>query len=174
MRTNLDMDVLRTLVAAKELGGLNRAAGQIGRSQSAVSQQIRKLEEQVGQPLFRKEGRGVALTEAGESVLAYARRILDLNDEAVPPCVASPSTVPRGSDCRATSPRPGSHGARPLQTRASCRAHRGERGPARGADRPPQSRATRSRTAHRHSRAKRRTFSRDTADDLDRAWNKEK
>jgi DNA-binding transcriptional LysR family regulator len=83
MRTNLDMDVLRTLVAAKELGGLNRAAGQIGRSQSAVSQQIRKLEEQVGQPLFRKEGRGVALTEAGEVVLAYARRILDLNDEAV-------------------------------------------------------------------------------------------
>jgi DNA-binding transcriptional LysR family regulator len=80
---NLDMDVLRTLVAAEELGGLNRAALRVGRSQSAVSQQIRKLEEQVGQPLFRKQGRGVALTEAGDLVLRYARRILELNDEAV-------------------------------------------------------------------------------------------
>jgi DNA-binding transcriptional LysR family regulator len=82
-RINLDMAVLRTLVAAQELGGFNRAAGQIGRSQSAVSQQIRKLEEQVGEPLFRKQGRDLALTDAGEVVLAYARRILNLNDEAV-------------------------------------------------------------------------------------------
>jgi DNA-binding transcriptional LysR family regulator len=80
---NLDMDVLRTLVAAQQLGGFNRAASQVGRSQSAISQQIHKLEERVGQPLFRKQGRGLALTEAGEIVLAYARRILDLNDEAV-------------------------------------------------------------------------------------------
>jgi len=82
-RINLDMDVLRTLVTASELGALNRAAEQVGRSQSAVSQQIRKLEEQVGQPLFRKQGRGLVLTEAGDVVLSYARRILDLNDEAV-------------------------------------------------------------------------------------------
>ena len=80
---NLDMDVLRTLVAAQELGGLNRAALRVGRSQSAVSQQIRKLEEQVGQPIFRKQGRGVVLTEAGDLVLRYAQRILELNDEAV-------------------------------------------------------------------------------------------
>jgi DNA-binding transcriptional LysR family regulator len=80
---NLDMDVLRTLVAAQQLGGFNRAANHVGRSQSAISQQIRKLEERVGQPLFRKQGRGLALTEAGEIVLAYARRIVDLNDEAV-------------------------------------------------------------------------------------------
>jgi DNA-binding transcriptional LysR family regulator len=82
-RVNLDMDVLRTLVSANELGALNRAAEQVGRSQSAVSQQIRKLEEQVGQPLFRKQGRGLVLTEAGDVVLSYARRILELNDEAV-------------------------------------------------------------------------------------------
>src|SRR5258708_2675837 len=82
-RINLDMDVLRTLVTAQQLGSFNRAAGQIGRSQSAVSQQIRKLEEQVGEPLFQKQGRGLVLTEAGDVVLAYARRILDLNDEAV-------------------------------------------------------------------------------------------
>jgi DNA-binding transcriptional LysR family regulator len=82
-RINLDMDVLRTLVAAQQLGGFNRAAERIGRSQSAVSQQIRKLEEQVGEPLFRKQGRGLAPTEAGDVVLAYARRILELNDEAM-------------------------------------------------------------------------------------------
>ena len=80
---NLDMDVMRTLSAAQQLGGLNRAAERVGRSQSAVSQQMRKLEEQVGVPLFRKQGRGLALTEAGGVILSYARRILDLNDEAV-------------------------------------------------------------------------------------------
>jgi DNA-binding transcriptional LysR family regulator len=80
---NLDMDVLRTLVTAQQLGSFNRAANHIGRSQSAVSQQIRKLEEQVGEPLFHKQGRHMVLTDAGEVVLAYARRILDLNDEAV-------------------------------------------------------------------------------------------
>jgi DNA-binding transcriptional LysR family regulator len=82
-RINLDIDVLRTVVTASELGSFNRAAEQVGRSQSAISQQIHKLEERVGQPLFRKQGRGLALTEAGEVILAYARRILDLNDEAV-------------------------------------------------------------------------------------------
>ncbi len=83
IRPNLDMDILRTLVAAQDLGSFNRAADHIGRSQSAVSQQIRKLEEQIGEPLFRKEGRGLAPTEAGDVILSYARRILDLNDEAV-------------------------------------------------------------------------------------------
>jgi len=82
-RINLDMDVLRTLVTAERLGGFNRAAGEIGRSQSAVSQQVRKLEDQVGEPLFRKQGRGLIPTEAGTLVLAYAHRILELNDEAV-------------------------------------------------------------------------------------------
>lgn len=82
-RINLDTNVLRTLVTAQQLGGFNRAAKKVGRSQSAVSQQIRKLEEQLGQPLFRKEGRGLAPTEIGDTLLAYARRILDLNDEAV-------------------------------------------------------------------------------------------
>jgi DNA-binding transcriptional LysR family regulator len=80
---NLDMDVLRSLVVAQQLGAFNRAAQQVGRSQSAISQQIRKLEGRVGQPLFREQGRGLVLTEAGEIVVAYARRVLDLNDEAV-------------------------------------------------------------------------------------------
>ncbi|MEI7037189.1 LysR substrate-binding domain-containing protein [Fulvimonas yonginensis] len=80
---NLDMDALRTLVAILQLGSLARAAERVGRSQSAVSQQMRKLETQLGQPLFRKQGRRVVLTEAGDRVHAYARRILELNDEAV-------------------------------------------------------------------------------------------
>src|ERR1700716_564584 len=81
--TNLDIDFLRTLASAEDLGGMNRAAERVGRSQSAVSQQMRKLEEKIGQRLFRKQGRGLMLTEAGELLLKYARRILALNDEAV-------------------------------------------------------------------------------------------
>jgi DNA-binding transcriptional LysR family regulator len=80
---NLDMDALRTLVAILRLGSLARAAERVGRSQSAVSQQMRKLEAQLGEPLFRKQGRRVVLTEAGDRVHAYALRILELNDEVV-------------------------------------------------------------------------------------------
>jgi DNA-binding transcriptional LysR family regulator len=81
--TNLDIDILRTLVTAQQLGGFNRAAQRVGRSQSAVSQQMRRLEEQLGKQMFRKEGRGLVPTEVGDVILSYARRILDLNDEAV-------------------------------------------------------------------------------------------
>lgn len=83
VRTNLDLGALRTFVVGFELGGFARAAERLGRSQSAISAQLRKLEEQVGQPLVRKSGRGLALTTAGESLFSYARRLLDLNDEAV-------------------------------------------------------------------------------------------
>lgn len=79
----LDIDILRTLVTAQQLGGFNRAAQRVGRSQSAVSQQVRRLEEQLGKQIFRKEGRGLVPTEVGDIVLSYARRLLDLNDEAV-------------------------------------------------------------------------------------------
>src|SRR6201997_3701642 len=82
-RTNLDIDILRTLTTAQSLGGFNRAAQRIGRSQSAVSQQVSRLEDRLGKQIFRKEGRGLVPTEAGDMLLAYARRILDLNDEAV-------------------------------------------------------------------------------------------
>jgi DNA-binding transcriptional LysR family regulator len=82
-RTNLDMDVLRTFVTGFDLGSFARAADQLGRSQSAISTQLRKLEDQVGQPLVQKSGRGLALTGAGETLLGYAKRILELNDEAL-------------------------------------------------------------------------------------------
>jgi DNA-binding transcriptional LysR family regulator len=83
MQTELDLDALRTLVIAMDIGGFARASEQLHRSQSAVSLQMRRLEAQVGQPLFRKDGRRLALTDAGDILLSYARRILELNDEAV-------------------------------------------------------------------------------------------
>ncbi|MBR0644679.1 LysR substrate-binding domain-containing protein [Plastoroseomonas hellenica] len=81
-RVNFDLDVLRSFVTGMELGSFAKAADRLGRSTSAVSAQLKKLEEQAGIPIFRKAGRGLALTEGGETMLAYARRLLDLNDEA--------------------------------------------------------------------------------------------
>jgi DNA-binding transcriptional LysR family regulator len=81
-RVVFDLDVLRSFVIGVELGSFVKAADRVGRSTSAVSAQIKKLEEQAGTPIFRKAGRGLALTEAGETMLGYARRLLDLNDEA--------------------------------------------------------------------------------------------
>ena len=82
MRANFDMDALRAMVVGTELKSFARAASQLGRSQSAVSMQLKKLEEQAGRPLFRRRGRGLVPTEAGDALLAYARRIVALNDEA--------------------------------------------------------------------------------------------
>jgi len=78
---NLDLDTLRTLVVAADLGGYGQAAARLGRTPSAISLQMKRLQEDVGANLFRKEGRGVALTEAGEIVLRYGRRMLAMNDE---------------------------------------------------------------------------------------------
>ena len=80
---NLNMDVLRTFVIGLELGSFSKAAQRLGRSQSALSTQLRRLEEQVGKPLLKKSGRGLTLTTAGESLFSYAKRILELNDEAI-------------------------------------------------------------------------------------------
>lgn len=81
-RITFDLDVLRSFVSGMELGSFAKAAEKLGRSTSAVSAQLRKLEEQAGTPIFRRSGRGLALTEAGDTMLAYARRLLALNDEA--------------------------------------------------------------------------------------------
>jgi DNA-binding transcriptional LysR family regulator len=81
-QVNFDLDVLRSFVTGIELGSFSKAADRLGRSTSAVSAQLKKLEEQTGVPIFRKSGRGLALTEAGDTMLTYARRLLDLNDQA--------------------------------------------------------------------------------------------
>ena len=80
---NLDVALLRTLIAVSELGSFARAASRIGRSESAVSLQLKKLEEQIGRPLFHRVGRGVALTDAGEVLSTYGRRLIELNDETL-------------------------------------------------------------------------------------------
>jgi len=80
---NLDTDLLRTFAIAVEAGNFGRAAGLVGRTASAVSLQIDRLEQLAGHKLFRREGRGFALTAAGEQLLLYAHRILAINDEAV-------------------------------------------------------------------------------------------
>ncbi|WP_206952096.1 LysR family transcriptional regulator [Trinickia acidisoli] len=78
---NFDMDALRTMVVGVELGGFAHAATRLHRSPSAVSMQLRKLESQAGQRLFKRRGRGLALTDSGSVLLQYARRVLALNDE---------------------------------------------------------------------------------------------
>ncbi len=79
----LENDVLRTFVAITETGSFARAAKAVFRTPSAVSMQIRKLEDTLGRPVFVRDGRSVRLTTEGEALLGYARRILRLSDEAV-------------------------------------------------------------------------------------------
>lgn len=81
-RVSFDPEVLRSFLLGVELGSFARAAERLNRSTSAVSAQLKRLEEQAGRPLLRKSGRGMTLTETGEVMLGYARRLLELNDEA--------------------------------------------------------------------------------------------
>jgi DNA-binding transcriptional LysR family regulator len=83
MRRNLDLTALRALASVAENGGVTRAAQVLNLTQSAVSMQLKRLEEAVGVSLLDRSGRGVQLTDAGEQLLDYARRMLALNDEAV-------------------------------------------------------------------------------------------
>jgi DNA-binding transcriptional LysR family regulator len=82
MPRTLDLGALRSFVAVAETGGVTRAAGSLHLTQSAVSMQIKRLEDSLGLGLLDRSGRGVALTAAGEQLLGYARRMLSLNDEA--------------------------------------------------------------------------------------------
>ncbi|MEO1273963.1 MAG: LysR family transcriptional regulator [Pseudomonadota bacterium] len=81
MPRNLDVTALRAFVTVAETGGVTRAAGQLNLTQSAVSMQLKRLEEALGQPLLDRSGRGIALTGQGEQLLSYGRRMLALNDE---------------------------------------------------------------------------------------------
>jgi DNA-binding transcriptional LysR family regulator len=81
MPRHLDLPALRSLVTVAEVGGVTRAAGRLHLTQSAVSMQLKRLEDALGQPLLDRTGRGVALTAQGEHLVAHARRLLALNDE---------------------------------------------------------------------------------------------
>jgi DNA-binding transcriptional LysR family regulator len=82
MARNLDLTALRSFTAIADAGGVTRAAAQLNLTQSAVSMQLKRLETQLGLELFDRSGRSLALTAPGEQLLAYARRLLSLNDEA--------------------------------------------------------------------------------------------
>ena len=83
MSAGLDIDLLRTLVTIADTGGFTRAGERLGRTQSAISLQIKRLEDSIGRPIFDRNGRRIVLTGDGELLLGYARRILRLNDEAL-------------------------------------------------------------------------------------------
>jgi DNA-binding transcriptional LysR family regulator len=83
MAQMLDLDQLRTFVAIAETGSFTKAADVVFKTQSAVSMQMRRLEERIGKPIFTRDGRASRLTEEGERLLGYARRMVRLSDETV-------------------------------------------------------------------------------------------
>lgn len=83
MSTNLPTELLRTFITIADTGNFSQAAELVHRTQSAVSMQIKRLEELVGKPLFNRDSRHSSLTADGLTLLNYARRILKLNEEAV-------------------------------------------------------------------------------------------
>ncbi|WP_187430879.1 HTH-type transcriptional regulator HdfR [Roseobacter fucihabitans] len=80
---NLDITTLRSFVAVADSGGVTRAAGFLHLTQSAVSMQLKRLEELLGLALLDRSGRTIALTASGEQLLVYARRMVALNDEVI-------------------------------------------------------------------------------------------
>ncbi|OED50320.1 LysR family transcriptional regulator [Leisingera sp. S232] len=83
MVRNLDITTLRSFVAVAEYGGVTRAAGFLHLTQSAVSMQMKRLEELLGLELLDRSGRTIALTSGGEQMLGYARKMVALNDEMI-------------------------------------------------------------------------------------------
>lgn len=79
----MDIEALRSFIAFVDTGSFTRAAQQVFRTQSAVSQQMKKLEQQTGKALFTKQGRDQVLTEHGKFLLGYAKRIVGLHDDAL-------------------------------------------------------------------------------------------
>ena len=82
MQTPLESDLMRSFLAVADTGSVTHAAARLFRTQSAVSLQIKRLEENLGQPLFLRQARGVELTPRGEQLLPYARRVVETLDEA--------------------------------------------------------------------------------------------
>ena len=89
-----DSDLLRSFLAVADTGSVTAAADRLGRTQSAVSLQIKRLEDSLGQPLFDRLARGVALTPRGAQLLPYARRVVSLLDEAAIALREKPLTGP--------------------------------------------------------------------------------
>src|ERR1700694_1038956 len=79
----IDVDQLRTFIAISETGSFTKAAEVVNKTQSAVSMQMKRLEERLERPIFARDGRASKLTEDGQRLLDYARRIVKLNVEAL-------------------------------------------------------------------------------------------
>ncbi|MBL9049776.1 MAG: LysR family transcriptional regulator [Tabrizicola sp.] len=82
MQPALESDLLRSFLAVADCGSVTAAAGRLFRTQSAVSLQVKRLEDSLGQPLFDRQARGVSLTPRGEQLIPYARRVVALLEEA--------------------------------------------------------------------------------------------
>lgn len=80
---NLDLDLLRTFVTIADAGNFTRAAERLGRTQSTISLQMKRLEDLLGRQLLERNAHRVTVIAEGETLLAYARQMLRLNDEAV-------------------------------------------------------------------------------------------
>lgn len=83
MARNLDMTALRSFVTVADAGGVTKAAGVLNLTQSAVSMQLKRLEESLNLSLLDRSARQISVTAEGEQLLSYARRMLSLNDEAL-------------------------------------------------------------------------------------------
>jgi DNA-binding transcriptional LysR family regulator len=83
MPRNLDLTALRAFVVTADTGGVTRAASLLNLTQSAVSMQIKRLKDALARPFFFRSARRLSLTPEGEQLMAYARRMLDLNDEVL-------------------------------------------------------------------------------------------
>jgi len=80
---SLEIDLLRTFLAISRLQTFAKAADHLHKTQSAITQQMQRLEDCVGTPLFIKHGRQKKLTEAGMKLIGYARQVIALNDEVI-------------------------------------------------------------------------------------------
>lgn len=80
---SFDLKLLRALVAIYEQNSFAAAAARLNKTQSAITQQMQRLEDQIGHPLFEKQGRHKRLTHHGQKLLDYARHLLAINDEAM-------------------------------------------------------------------------------------------
>lgn len=94
MHIDLPLDLLRTFVAVADLGSVTQAASRIGRSQPAVTQQLRRLEGMFDHPLFIRERRRLRLSQGGEALISHARRMIELNDRAVTALSGDPLSGP--------------------------------------------------------------------------------
>ena len=83
MQRNLDISTLRTFITVVDMAGVTRAANKLHLTQSAVSMQLKRLEDLVGMPLLVRDTSGMRATTEGEQLLSYAKRLVELNDEAL-------------------------------------------------------------------------------------------